>query len=60
MRRVFEFERRAADCQRLASGSSNESQRQKLLEMAEAWDRLAQERREQLSERPVNGSEPSL
>lgn len=45
----------ATDCRQLAAKTSNEVQKRKLLEMAEAWDRLAHERRELLSEQPVNG-----
>lgn len=55
MQRVLEFEKRASDCRQLAAKTSNPTQKQKLLEMAEAWTRLAVERWEQLSERPVNG-----
>ena len=55
MHRVLEFEQRADECRQLAVRTFNENQKRKLLEMAEAWDRLAQERREQLSERPANG-----
>ena len=32
----------------------NQAQKQKLLGMADIWDRFAEDRREQLTEQPVN------
>jgi hypothetical protein len=55
MQKVSEYERRAAKCRLLAAKTPNQAQKEQLLEMAEAWDQLAQERREQLSQRPING-----
>jgi hypothetical protein len=53
MHRVFEYEKHAQACRDLAAKTYNQSQKQKLTEMAEAWARLAEERRMQLTERPV-------
>ena len=54
MRKVLEFEKNAADCRRLAAKTPNQAKKQKLLGMADIWDRFAEDRREQLTEQPVN------
>lgn len=54
MRKVLEFEKHAEECRQLAAKTSNQAQKQKLLGMAEIWDRFAEDRREQLTEQPVN------
>ena len=40
MRKVLEFEKHASECRQLANNESRPVQKQKLLEMAEMWDRL--------------------
>ena len=54
MRKVLEFEKHAEECRQLAAKTSNQAQKQKLVGMADVWDRFAEDRREQLSEQPVN------
>lgn len=58
MEKIAEYEKHAAACRQIAGGTTNEARKQQLLQMAETWDRLARERRTQLSEK--DGSEPSL
>lgn len=55
MQKVSEYEKRAAKCRQLAAKTRNQVQKQQLLDMATAWDQLARERLEQLSQRPANG-----
>jgi hypothetical protein len=69
VQKLAEYEKHAAVCRQIAAKTANESRKQQLLQMAEAWDKLAGERRVQLSEQPhdghpqnvqVDGSKPSL
>ncbi len=55
MVKVAEYERRASDCRKMATKTANQTHKRQLLEMAEAWDMLAKQRRVQLSEKPLNG-----
>ena len=52
MRQVSEFEQHAAVCRELAAKTSNPTEKERLLQMAEEWSRLAEGRRVQLTERP--------
>ena len=59
MRKVLEFEKHAAGCRQLAAKTSNQAQKHRLLEMADTWARLAEDRRTG-AERPVNGHRPPI
>jgi hypothetical protein len=54
MRKAVEFEMHAANCCQLAAKTSNQVQKHKLLDMADTWTRLAEDRREQLTKQPGN------
>lgn len=58
MLKVAAYENNAATCRQMAAKTTNQARKQELLQMADAWDRLATERRVQLSTR--DGSEPSV
>jgi hypothetical protein len=47
MKKVSEYEARAAECRRMASQMSNPEHRKQLIEMAETWDMLAAARAKQ-------------
>jgi len=51
MQRILEYHRFAEDCRKLAESLVNPRQKQKLQEMAAAWDRLAIERKLELDEK---------
>ena len=55
MQKVAEYEKHATTCRQMATKTTNQNRKQQLLQMAETWDRLAGERRVQLSAR--DGSE---
>ena len=49
MGKVFEFEKRAEECRAMAANIRNPVHKRQLLEMAEAWDMLARERRKRIA-----------
>jgi hypothetical protein len=51
MQRVLEYHRFAEDCRKLAESQVNLRDKQKLQEMAAAWDMLALERKLELDEK---------
>ena len=51
MKKISEYEAHAADCRKMASQMSNPEHRKQLIEMAEAWDMLAEARAKQLKQR---------
>ena len=59
MRKVSEYESRAAKCRELAAKATNATQKQ-LLEMADAWTKLATERLVQLGETVLKGQQFSV
>jgi hypothetical protein len=46
MQKVLEYEQRAAECRQKAAQMKNPRYKKQLEEMAEGWDRLANERRQ--------------
>ena len=48
--RVSEYEKNAQECRMLARSMNNPEQREQLLKMAEAWERVAVERKRLLTE----------
>ena len=44
MRQAAEYRQHAAECRKLGMTAPNEAERQQLLQMADAWDRMAIER----------------
>ena len=50
MRKVGEYEGNAAECRRLAAQTKNPKLKKQLDDMAEAWDRLARQRRQGIVE----------
>ena len=51
MQRILEYHRFAEDCRKLAEFLVNPRHKQKLQDMAAAWDMLAIERKSQLDEK---------
>ena len=49
MRKVEDYKRHADECRKMASSSSDEEGRQGLLQMAETWEALANDRQEQIA-----------
>ena len=49
MRKIEEYRRHAQECRQLATASSSEETRRQLLEMAETWESLARDRRDQVA-----------
>jgi len=45
MQKVLEYERHAAECRQMAAATKNPQNKKQLQDMAEAWERLAAERR---------------
>jgi hypothetical protein len=52
MQRTLEYHRFAEDCRKLAESLVNPRHKQKLQEMAAAWDMLAKERKLNLDKKP--------
>jgi hypothetical protein len=48
MKQAAEYRQHAAECLKLANNARNAAERQQLLEMAAAWDRMAVEREHQI------------
>jgi hypothetical protein len=44
MKQAAEYREHAAECLKLANTARNEAERRQLLQMAEAWERMAAER----------------
>ena len=57
MQRILEYHRFAEDCRKLAEVQVNPSHKQKLQEMAAAWDMLAIERKLELGEKKPGEAE---
>ena len=51
MQRILEYHRFAEDCRKLAESQVNPRHKQKLQDMAAAWDMLAIERKSQFDEK---------
>lgn len=51
MQRTLEYHRYAEECRKLANVLLNPHHKQKLLQMAAAWDMLAMERKQMLDEK---------
>jgi hypothetical protein len=49
MRKVEDYKKHAEECRTMARNTVNEEQRQGLLQMAETWDGLAEDRIAQLA-----------
>jgi len=54
MQKGLEYERHAAECRQMAAGTKNLQYKKKLEDMAEVWERLAQERRQGIVENEPN------
>jgi len=54
MQRILEYEHHAADCRKTAAGMNDPQLKKQLEDMAEVWDRLAQERRQGVVESNPN------
>jgi len=54
MQRVLEYEQQAAECRKKAAGMNDPQLKKQLENMAEVWDKLAQERRQGIVEGDVN------
>ena len=52
MQRILEYRKNADECRKLAASLLNPLHKQKLQEMATAWDMLAEERKLDLEEQP--------
>jgi hypothetical protein len=55
MRKVAEYLTHAKECQQMAAKMRDPRQKQQLIEMANAWEMLAEERRRQLAKQAANG-----
>jgi hypothetical protein len=44
MKQAAEYRQHAGECRKLALGAKTDEERQQLMAMAEAWDRLAEQR----------------
>ena len=49
MKQAAEYRQHADECRRLALTSKNEAEHKQLMDMAEAWERMAQERERRLA-----------
>jgi hypothetical protein len=54
MQKVTEYLAHARECQQMAAKMQDPHQKQQLIEMANAWEMLAEERRRQLAKQAVN------
>ena len=48
MKQAAEYRQHAKECEKLAHNARNELERQQLIEMAAAWERMAVERERQI------------
>ena len=58
MKKASESHQHAAECRTLAARMDVGEHRDQLLEMAATWDRLADERAQQVKRRPERAGEP--
>jgi hypothetical protein len=58
MQRVLEYEQQAAECRKMAAAMNDPQLKKQLENMAEVWDRLAQERRQGVVESNPNPAQP--
>jgi hypothetical protein len=49
LKQAAEYRQHAAECRKLAQSARNEPERQQLLQMAEAWERMAVERERRIA-----------
>jgi len=54
MQKVLEYEQHAAECRQMAARMTDSKFKKQLEDMAEVWDRLAQERRKGIIEKGSN------
>ncbi len=54
MQKVEEYEQHAAECRQMAAGMTDPRLKKQLEDMAEVWDRLANERRQGIVETDSN------
>jgi phosphoenolpyruvate-protein kinase (PTS system EI component) len=54
MQKFLEYEQHAAECRQMAAQMKNPKLKKRLEDMADVWDRLAQERREGIVENETN------
>jgi hypothetical protein len=54
MQKVLEYEQHAAACRQIAAETKNPRYKKQLQDMAEVWDRLAQQRRQGIIEDEPN------
>jgi hypothetical protein len=54
MQKVKEYEQHAADCRRMAAEMTNPKLKKQLEDMADMWDKLANERRQGVVETDLN------
>ena len=52
MRKASEFRRHADECRALARNAGNEEQRRQLLDMANTWEQIAEERERLIARHP--------
>jgi hypothetical protein len=58
MQQVLEYEQHAAECRQMAAQTKNPRYKKQLENMAEVWERLANERRQGIIENKPNSQEP--
>ena len=58
MKKASEYRQHADECRTLAARMDSGEHRDQLLEMAATWDRLADERAQQVKRRPERAGEP--
>jgi hypothetical protein len=54
MQKVLEYEQHAAECRQMAAQMKNPNLKKRLEDMAEVWDRLANDRRKGIIENEPN------
>ena len=54
MQKVLEYEQHAAECRQMAAQTKNPKLKKRLEDMAEVWDRLANDRRKGIVENEQN------
>ena len=57
MRRISEYQQNAVECRKIAASLQNPLHKQKLQEMAAAWDILAEERKMDLEQKSKAASQ---
>ena len=56
MRQAAEYREHAGECRKLAQSAKNEAERNQLMEMAAAWERMAIERERRIAQENENSS----